>query len=365
MKITTTAEAFVSALKASVRPEKKVNIPVLQNVKLEHNQVVSTDLDLSSIVDYEAVTVSKGGAFLVPYYPALSVLEGETGPLTIELTPAAKKEKDSFGVVKFSLGSCEYKFDSVSVTNFPQIPSPAKATLTVPGKDFRQLLDRVIPAISTEESRYTLCGALLKAGQKKVTMVGTDGHRLSCATSPNETELAQTLVSLPALEWLKKQTTGVPVEIGVDGDYQTFRMGNKTLISRKITGQFPDYNAIFPTNNTIVAAIPSCAALAKVLAKVAKCAEDRNSAVVWELDGMLELSARCQDRGESYALYECAVSGWKEAGDRLKIGLNAEYILEFLKVAGDVPVNIAFRDSRSSVLFALDGWQYVVMPMRV
>lgn len=56
MKIHTTAEAFVSALKSSLKPGKKSSIPVLQFVKLYGNQIHATDLDLSTIVDFEAVS---------------------------------------------------------------------------------------------------------------------------------------------------------------------------------------------------------------------------------------------------------------------------------------------------------------------
>lgn len=83
------------------------------------------------------------------------------------------------------------------------------------------------------------------------------------------------------------------------------------------------------------------------------------------LNGMLELSVSTFDRGSAYALQECLVTGWPGEQHALEIGLNSGFVLDFLKQAGDVPSTASFRDGQSAALFAIDGWQYVVMPVRI
>ena len=84
MKITTTAEAFLAALK-DMRPEKKTTIPVLTCVKLSGNTLTGTDLDMTTISKFEA----KGkGEFLIPYKQAMDVLKDQPKHLSRSLATA-------------------------------------------------------------------------------------------------------------------------------------------------------------------------------------------------------------------------------------------------------------------------------------
>ena len=186
MKITTTAESFLAAMK-DMKPERETTIPVLSYVRLCENTLATTDLDMHTISTFDC----KGtGEFLFPYKAVMNVLTGETGTLEIEFTPAKKsenpKEVVEVSTVKFTINGCEFKFNTLNIENFPQLPVPARTTLTISGKDFRALLDKVRFAISNEASRYALNCALLTTARDVFRMIGTDGHRMSVAELPME-----------------------------------------------------------------------------------------------------------------------------------------------------------------------------------
>ncbi len=71
--------------------------------------------------------------------------------------------------------------------NYPQVPEfPAESLTAIPAAVLKTLISRTIFAISNEESRYTLNGALLVLKPESLAMVATDGHRLSFAEKPGE-----------------------------------------------------------------------------------------------------------------------------------------------------------------------------------
>lgn len=393
MKIVTTAENFVSALKASIKPEKKSSIPVLGCVRIFGNQITSTDLDLWSVLDFEFSTMdSPEVSFLIPYYQTLSVLSGEKGPLTIDATipeplppatilahapdcPSALSHYEDCACgydaeqetrlnhptssVKFLINDCEFKFECLDVANYPTIPDAVSPTLIIDGKEFKRLTERTMFAISQEASRYTLNGALLRMSEDTVKLVGTDGHRLSLAETANATgEIADTLIPSSALEYLKARVNG-SISIGVSSGWITFLTNGIKLIVRKMGGTFPNYEAVMPRESKITATISSGSKLAPILTRVAKCADERSGAVRFTFNGALTMAAHSSDRGAALATFEC------KATDELTIRLNSEYLIQFLKQVGDAPISVSLRDAQSAAMFSVDNWKYILMPMRM
>ncbi len=372
MKIITSVESFTAALKSSIKPSSKTSIPVLTHARLNGSSVTVTDLDLTSIVEFDAIG---DGDFLVPYRQTLKVLDKETGPLTITydpprevITPGEDGAEDKTEMVggqwvTFAVNDCEFNLETLPVTHFPVSPDPIAPSLAIDSAPFIVLLNRTRFAISKEETRYTLNAALLKATGGTLRMVTTDGHRLSHATTFADGEI-NTLIATDALDWLKSKAAGL-IEIGADDNYQMFRMDGRTLFSRKITGQFPNYEAVMPRDYAITADLPSSGKLAGLITRVAKCADERSGAVKFAFNGALELEAKADGAGRAYALCECLTQGLPEGHDSLALGLSAPYILQYLKALGEAPVSVKLRDNQSSALLTAENWDYVVMPMRL
>lgn len=367
MKIESTAEDFAAALKLLLKPENKPLVSVLAYAKVGVNGITTTNLGMTTTA---MVRNSKGeGEFLIPFKKTLDILKSEHGPLVIEsdqATGAPKLSENGEPVdlpmphIVLTVGGAEFKLDSLDVRRFPEVPTGAAATLTIAEKDFQKLLSRVIFAISTEASRYTLDGALFESGNSYLTAVATDGYRLSKALVHADGELDKTIVRLDALKWLKSRKGDV--QIGADEHGQTFRVGDVMMASRRVSGQFPSWEAVMPdpAAETVRVGITDPAALLAVLLHVAKCADSSDS-TRWEF-GKEKSTISAKSIDMRSAIAEIPVS----ANGEIRIGWNWKLVAEFLKVAGNEPLTLGISDGLTATLWANGyDWDYILMPQRI
>jgi DNA polymerase III subunit beta len=228
-------------------------------------------------------------------------------------------------------------------------------------------------AIASEESRYTLNGALMVLKPESITMVATDGHRLSHIERPNEkfegvSGEMKTLIPKKCMDELKSlldSTDAEVIEFAKDDSTLYFRIGQRLLTSRQLTGQFPNYEAVLPKDNSKSVTLHG-EELSKAISRVAQFADERSRAVRLKLDkGEIKLSASSTETGESEDSLETDYNG-----DALTIGFNAQYVLDFLKATGAGDVKLELKDAQSAgQLRPAEGedykYRYIVMPMRI
>jgi DNA polymerase-3 subunit beta len=228
-------------------------------------------------------------------------------------------------------------------------------------------------AIASEESRYTLNGALMVLKPESIVMVATDGHRLAHIERAGEKfegvsgEL-KTLVPKKAMDELKSlldSTDAEEIEFAKDESTLFFRIGPRLLTSRQLTGQFPNYEAVLPKDNSKSINLHG-GELSAAISRVAQFADERSRAVRIKLEkGELKLSASSTETGESEDTIEADYDG-----DVLTIGFNAQYILDFLKAVGSGDVKLELKDAQSAgQLRPAENeeykYRYIVMPMRI
>src|SRR2546425_7475106 len=81
--------------------------------------------------------------------------------------------------VTVTCGSSRFRIAGLPQDDFPTLPEPKSPVGKIPASVLAKLITRTIFAISTEDSKYTLSGALLLLKPGSITMVATDGHRLA------------------------------------------------------------------------------------------------------------------------------------------------------------------------------------------
>src|SRR5204862_6562921 len=71
--------------------------------------------------------------------------------------------------------------------DYPTVPKvEGKGGMTFPLEDWKRLTRKVLYAVSSEETRFQLMGALLKEKAKECELVATDAHRLALVDSARE-----------------------------------------------------------------------------------------------------------------------------------------------------------------------------------
>ena len=106
--------------------------------------------------------------------------------------------------------------------------------------------------MSSEESRYTLNGALLVLQPGRSEMVATDGSRLSLAVRGSEVvglkSEERMLVPRRALGAVRRlaeaQESDTPIKIARDDSHLLFSAADSIVITRPMSGQFPNYEAV-------------------------------------------------------------------------------------------------------------------------
>ncbi len=349
--------------------ERKTTIPILSNLLVEAKgsrlTITATDLELSIRTSCEA-KVKKEGAGTIP---AKKLLE------LVRLLP---DEEIRFKLlenhyVQITCDRKSYKMVGMSKDNFPALPDFPHALVKIPVKLLAGVIAKTTFAISLEESRYTLNGALLVVKPGSLTMVATDGHRLAMVETdhkfdglPTETRVLVPKKAMNEVQRLAAESgDDAVVEFGQDESHLFFQFGGRLLTCRKLTGQFPNYEAVLPRDVNKTVTIER-SELQDALRRVSQLADQRSHAVKFMLakEG-LEISASSPEYGEAKEAIE------KEyKGDPIAIGFNAAYLLDFLAATADGPISFELKDEQSAGQLRPLGdestrYRYVVMPMRI
>jgi DNA polymerase-3 subunit beta len=373
MEITVSRSELLKELSATQGVvERKTTIPILSNYLFEAGadrlSLTATDLDLSLRTSCNA-KVKKEGSCTIPARKLHDYVK-----LLPEADITIKLLENHW--VSIRCGRSNTKMVGMARSNFPSLPVfPTAGVVKIPAQVLRAMIARTGFAIANEESRYTLNGALMVLKPESITMVATDGHRLAHVERNGEKfegvsgEL-KTLVPKKAMDELKALVDSAPsdvetIEFAKDESTLFFRIGNRLLTSRQLTGQFPNFEAVLPKDNN--KSIPLHGDdLAAAISRVAQFADERSRAVRLKLEkGELKLSASSAETGESEDSLETDYNG-----ESLTIGFNAQYIIDFLKATGSGDVKLELKDAQSAgQLRPAEGedykYRYIVMPMRI
>lgn len=367
--------------------EKRTTIPMLAHVAMESGNgrlsLIGTDLELSGLtsVPYQG----DGGIKLTaPIRQLVRFLDGckdgfveltqestEKDEAPVSDEPEAEEAHKSKRVVKegpptiirlhVKTTTGNATFECMSMRAFPQLPPPPMPTIELNG--LNQSIPKVLLAVSREESRFTLNGALMICDGETGKIVSTDGHRMSIvpitckASAP-----CKTLIHRSALLEASK-INGGHVLFGENDMFQLFLTGRRSVITRKLTGNFPDYERAIPKNHPHTATIDPVEAK-QVIGQVAKFADSRSQALYFNFKSGFQISARAHTVEGGAAAGEFTAHWESGEGLDMDYGLNATYLLGFLALA-DGPVTASLSKAADAALFTNNGWQMVVMPMRI
>jgi DNA polymerase-3 subunit beta len=352
--------------------EKKTTIPILSNVLLEASgdrlYLTATDLELGLRTSCPA-RVKKEGSGTIPAKKLLDY---------VRLLPDAEisvKFGENYWAT-LTCGRSRTKIAGMNRESFPELPPMPEVVAELPSKQLTAMIARTMFAISMEESRFTLNGALLLLAPDSLTMVSTDGHRLAYVFRPSA-DGATAQVAYRAL--VPRKAMGEITKLGDDADGKVrfsgddnhlfFEFGPRLLITRKLTGNFPDYERVLPQENIHIASL-STAEIKGAIERVAQFADERSRAIrIQFTSGEVRVFSSALETGES----EESVPG-EYSGPDLEIGFNAQYLLDFLRAIPQERVLFALKDQKSAgelqpSLTAEDAvkeqYRYVVMPMRI
>jgi DNA polymerase-3 subunit beta len=355
--------------------EKKSTMPILSHVLLEARKdqliVSATDLDLAVSSEHaEGCEILKDGALAVSarhLYEIVRALPEQQATL--------KKAHNSYLEVRS--GPSEFRIVGLPAEDFPALPRFEKVPFAeIDAQQLLDMIERTFFAVSTDETRYNLNGVYFEPSAEALRLVATDGHRLSLVERPASGAFGlKKGVILPkkGLQELRK-LLGEAAEGGADTggtklgfveNSAVVRRPGVTLSMRLIEGLFPDYRQVIPKPGEKAVRLGR-ERFQETLRRISLLSSDKAHAVKLELTkGSLRVMSQNPDLGE--AKEEVPV---EYAGEPLKIGFNARYVLDVLAVMQSKDVSFELADDLSpGVLRGADeadqGFTAVVMPMRI
>ena len=348
--------------------EKKSTIPILSHVLIEATanrlRLAATDLELG-IRTFCPAQVKVPGSVAAPARRFLGIVRSLS-----EAEVHVRALENHW--LQVSAGRSVFKLAALAKDNFPALPDVPKALAEVPAGLLAGLIDRTAFAISNQESRYTLNGALLVLKPGSIEMAATDGHRLPLGARDvvivglgNEERLLvpkRAVIGLRRLAYVQEADS--PIHVAKDDRHMFFSAGDSVICARNLAGQFPNYEAVLPKSNTLRATLDA-ATLRESLRRVTLLAPEQTHAVCLTLEpGRLTLSASGADTGEATESLDAAYQG-----EALRVAFNSAFLLDLLSVIKSGNVEIALKDAESAAELRPSeqaDYRYtcVIMPMR-
>jgi DNA polymerase-3 subunit beta len=340
-------------------------ISVLSNIYLETYEdtlvIKSTDIK----VNFETkipVTVVEEGSTTVFGDKFLGILNRiPDGEMEFD-------QKDSKILIKPAKKKIEFQLRSIASDKFPEFPiSDDGEFFELPVKDFKEMVNQTIFAVSDDEIRYFMNGVLFEKQENRFVMVGTDGRRLAYIEVEAESDIKEfTGIIIPPKILniiLKRAGDEGSISISISDKMIFFKFGAYKFSSVLIEGQFPNYRRVIPENQSH-SFVLNRLEMIEALNRVSLMVEQKSRRVYLEVSsGTIFVSSEGNDIGDAKEEIPC-----KYEGEDVSIALNYRYLEEPLKVMEDDEVIVYFTEANRAITIKPipeTNFFHIVMPMNV
>ena len=367
MKLTATREALLSALQVASRAvSTRSAIQALSGVLIEAGsgsvQLRATDMEIGLSVPLEAEVQTEGSA-VVPGRLLLDIVRSlPGGQVTVDATGTDR-------MIELSGGQARFEMRALPGDEFPNLPEPGEATVSLPAGSFVATVNRVARSASSDEARPILTGVHVTGEEGTLTMAATDSYRLAVMATPLSEPLSTPIeANIPAralreLSRLLGESSVERVDISMLGNQVVFRAGEALLSSRLIDGQFPNYRQLLPESYDHEVRM-NREELLDVVRRISLMAQKNAPLRMAFSEGELTVSAKTPDVGEAR---EAIPVGFQ--GETLEIGFNPEFIREGIESAESEEITFKLINSlRPGLIEPVaddDDFRYLAMPIRL
>jgi DNA polymerase-3 subunit beta len=256
---------------------------------------------------------------------------------------------------------------------FPSVPEIKAAKISFSAEALKFFIEHTIFATTQEESqRYALSGAQFVFSKGVGRMIATDGHRLAYVERKDVAEGLKddlkVLVPKKTLSELLKMlmdSSEAQVMFDRDDNHLVFQIGARVLISRTVSGQFPNYELVMPKETTHSMTF-QVEQLSAAIRRVALMADEKSRGIKFRIsDGKAEITSQSSEVGEARETVSV-----EYGGPEINVGYNSQYFLDFLQSVGSDEIYFEFKDVQSQAQLRPKGetnydHRYVIMPMRI
>jgi len=346
----------------------KATLPILTNFLIETEnkksskiKLVSTDLEIAARCYIDGSVISEGG---------ITIPAKKFGGIIRELIDEEIHIKsDDKNQVDIKTGKSHFTLSGIPKEEFPVLPDFVdEKAISVETKTIKEMIKKVLFAVSTDETRYVLTGIYCIIQQDKIKFVSTDGRRLAYITRPCTEVKSSSKAIIPGktineLLRILSIEEDSEVKISITENQAAFKINEITLISRLIDGTFPNYEQVIPKKfqQKIKIKIKELLSATK---QISLLTQEKGGAVKFSFGkNILRVSAQTQGIGSGEVDVDVSYSG-----PQVEIAFNPVYIMDILKNVSEEECEFEINGPIDACVVKVIGdedYVCVVMPMRI
>lgn len=358
-------------------------LPVLSNVLVATDngqlKLSATNLEIG-VNCWVGAKVEEEGAITVPAR-LLGDFVNSLPPERIDL-----ELDEATQTLNLKCARIESNIKGIDAQEFPLVPTAADSedAIRLDPESLRTMIDQVVFAAATDESRPILTGVLVQFDEDSLTMAAADGFRLSVKSTPLNQNVTNTLDAIGLSDSLIIPARALMELSRIVGDQEQFvemiitparkqilfHLQDVDLVSQLIEGKFPDYKQIIPPSYATRTVLDTASFL-KAVRVSHLFARDSANIVKLEIspsgdelmNGRITLMATSAELGDNVADLDASIEG-----DSIEIAFNAKYLIDVLSVVNSPQVVLETSAPSSPGVIRPVGdekFTYVIMPMHI
>jgi DNA polymerase-3 subunit beta len=287
-----------------------------------------------------------------------SIPEGE---ITLE-------QEDSKVIIKPTFKKVRFQLKTIAGERFPELPQAENGVaFSIPSRELKGMIGQTIFSVSDDETRYFMNGVFFENTGEGLSLVATDGRRLSYVKKEFEAKVPNfrgVIVPPKVLSLLMKHAPDEGmIELVITEKSIFFHFGAYRISSLLIEGQFPNYQKVIPDsqkNRLLIRRLD----LLDALRRVSIFVEQKSRRTIFTLsESSMIISSEESEIGAAREELPC-----RYEGPGAVIALNHRYVEEPLKVMDCEYVVIEFTEPNRAITISPEpssDYFHIVMPMQV
>ncbi|MCR4675757.1 MAG: DNA polymerase III subunit beta [Sphaerochaetaceae bacterium] len=277
-------------------------------------------------------------------------------------------EEDRLLKIKTESAKVDFKIVTADASSFPSIEIPSEDSFfNVSQRDLTDMINQVAFAVSDDESKFAMNGALLEKNEGSLTMVATDGRRLSYINRKIEDQIPEfSPITIPSkfLSIIKKNSSNEG-NFGICITETSVYVKNRNFVifSSLIKNEFPAYKRVIPQSLSR-SCIVSRKDLEEAIKRISILVESKFKKIILDFDNnVLTVYTQNNDLGEGTEVLEC-----KYEGEHAVSAMNFMFLLDPIRAMETEYVNISFSDPARPFVVKPEperDYLHVIMPMNL
>jgi DNA polymerase-3 subunit beta len=340
----------------------RTNLPILSNILIEakDNKVIltTTDLDIG-IISIFTSEVEEEGSITVPAKRFNDIIK-ELPDEEIMISTM----KNNAVIIKCE--KCFFKILGLPKEDFPKLPEFEKEPQVTVGQNIlKSAINMISFSMSHDETRYVLNGALFLFKNNKITIVSTDGKRLSLVMKDTgraiATDRSIIVPSKTIYELNRVLKDEGEAEITLNENQIKLELENITIISRLIEGEYPNYEQVIPKEVKEKMIVQREQFLLGVRRAALLTTQDSQSIKIDILKNKMIISKSNPNIGEAKEELDVTFKG-----SEMSVGFNPNYLTDVLKVVPKDELEIELLGPDKPAVIRVEDWYvYLVLPMQL